>query len=163
TAADPRARYMGRRPIGRTSRVSGLTMRPSVSSVTAPSSGASSRSPRTTGEVAVRRAISKRASGAARAMAGPCARPNAWVLVGFPPRDHALGAAGPERQARLGLLAAGLHEKPRGRRLARRPAAGFVEHARDAPPVGRAQVLHDDRVEDDARDTPGGRGEAGGE
>src|SRR5882724_1596024 len=78
-------------------------------------------------------------------------------------RDHALAPAGPELQAYLGLLAAGLHEKPRERRAAGRPAAGFVEHARDAPPVGRAQVLHDDRVEDDARHTPDGGGEAGGE
>src|SRR5436189_3379194 len=57
---------MGSRPIGRTSRVSGFTMRPRVS--TAPSKGASSRSPRTTGEVPVRRAISKRASETARTM-----------------------------------------------------------------------------------------------
>src|SRR5213079_195026 len=78
-------------------------------------------------------------------------------------RDQALAPAGPERQAHLGLLAAGLHAKPRERRVARRPAAGLGEQARDAPPVGRAQVLHHDGVEDDARHTRGRRGEACGE
>src|SRR5205814_2370705 len=81
--ADPSARYIGSRPIGRTSRVSGFTMSLSVSSVTAPSSGASSPSPRTTGEVAVRRAISKRASETPRTRAAPSARPNSAVLVGL--------------------------------------------------------------------------------
>src|SRR2546422_286982 len=78
-------------------------------------------------------------------------------------RDQALAPAGPERQAHLGLLAAGLHAKPRERRAARHPAAGLGEHARDAPAIGRAQILHEDGVEDDARDASGGRGEAGGE
>src|SRR5437763_1454120 len=86
-------------------------MRPRVPSVTAPSSGASSRSPRTTGEVAVRRAISKRASETARTMAGP-----AGAEAQAPPdaqRQHGVHRPGVDQKAQAHGLTALAASHPR--------------------------------------------------
>src|SRR5213080_525589 len=68
--------------MGTSSRLSGLTIRPSVSSVTAPSRGPSSASPRTTGEGALVPSTSIQHADTGRAITPPSARVNSTVRCG---------------------------------------------------------------------------------
>lgn len=69
--------------MGRISRVNGLSMKPRVSSVTAPSSAPSCSSPNTTGDVAAAPRISNRHSETPRSIGVPCASVNSTWRSGL--------------------------------------------------------------------------------
>src|SRR5262245_13308195 len=78
-------------------------------------------------------------------------------------RDQVLVAPGPTGEADLGLLAAGLHAKPRQRGRSAGASAGIQENRRQAIARLLIEVLEHDRVIDDGCDPRHGCGESASE